>query len=199
MLLDNHVVNINHEVDEWLISFNQAISTQISKEASIDLLYKLFFNDSHWRDLLALTWKIQTISGNENIIPKIYESIVAVQARSFSIDIKRTLPREVKRADKKVIEVILTFETEFGKCEGIVRLYNDIDGDGIQDLLVGARYDNSGGSDKGAVWVLFLDTNGTVKWHQKIAQGSGGLTVTFDLGDMFGTCLLYTSPSPRDS
>ena len=55
---------------------------------------------------------------------------MAVQARSFSIDIKRTLPREVKRADKKVIEVILTFETEFGKCEGIVRLYNDIDGDG---------------------------------------------------------------------
>ena len=130
MLLNNHVVNINHEVDEWLISFNQAISTQISKEASIDLLYKLFFNDSHWRDLLALTWKIQTISGNENIIPKIYESIVAVQARSFSIDIKRTLPREVKRADKKVIEVILTFETEFGKCEGVVRLYNDIDPDG---------------------------------------------------------------------
>ena len=74
MLLNNHVVNINHEVDEWLISFNQAISTQISKEASIDLLYKLFFNDSHWRDLLALTWKIQTISGNENIIPKIYVS-----------------------------------------------------------------------------------------------------------------------------
>lgn len=130
MLLDNHVVNINHQVDEWLISFNQAISNQISKEASIDLLYKLFFNDSHWRDLLALTWKIQTISGNENIIHKIYESIVAVQARSFSIDIKRTLPREVKRADKKVIEVILTFETEFGKCEGVVRLYNDIDGDG---------------------------------------------------------------------
>ena len=87
MLLDNHVVNINHEVHEWLISFNQAISTQISKEASIDLLYKLFFKYCHWRDLLALTWKIQTISGNENIIPKIYESIVAVQARSFSTDI----------------------------------------------------------------------------------------------------------------
>jgi len=66
---------------------------------------------------------------------------------------------------------------------------NDIDGDGIQDLLVGARYDNSGGSNTGAVWVLFLDTNGTVKWHQKIAQGSGGLTVTFDLGDMFGTSI----------
>jgi len=33
----------------------------------------------------------------------------------------------------------------------------DLDGDGVGDLAVGARYDDDGGTDRGAVWVLFLD------------------------------------------
>ena len=86
---------------------------------------ELFLDDCHWRDLLALTWKIQTLSGKNNVINKIYESVLNVQAKDFLVDKNRAQPREVSRADKIVIEVILTFENKFGKCEGIVRLYND--------------------------------------------------------------------------
>ena len=37
----------------------------------------------------------------------------------------------------------------------------DLDGDGVTDLAVGAYFDNDGGSNRGAVWILFLNTNGT--------------------------------------
>ena len=124
-MLDNHITNITNQIDEWLINFNHAISSKANKETAIELLDELFLDDCHWRDLLALTWKIQTLSGKNNVINKIYESVLNVQAKGFLVDKNRAQPREVSRADKIVIEVILTFENKFGKCEGIVRLYND--------------------------------------------------------------------------
>ena len=124
-MLDNHIINITNQIDEWLINFNQAISSKANKETAIELLDELFLDDCHWRDLLALTWKIQTLSGKNNVINKIYESVLNFQAKDFLVDKNRAQPREVSRADKTVIEVILTFENKFGKCEGIVRLYND--------------------------------------------------------------------------
>ena len=33
----------------------------------------------------------------------------------------------------------------------------DLDGDGVGDLAVGAFFDDDGGEDRGAVWILFLD------------------------------------------
>ncbi|MDC3409897.1 NAD(P)/FAD-dependent oxidoreductase, partial [Alphaproteobacteria bacterium] len=85
----------------------------------------LFFEDSHWRDVLALTWKIQTVSGKSKIIEDLYNNILDVSAKHFQIDQERTPPREVIRGGKSVIEVILKFNTKFGECEGIVRLYED--------------------------------------------------------------------------
>ena len=52
----------------------------------------------------------------------------------------------------------------------------DLDGDGVGDLAVGAPRDDDGGTDRGAVWVLFLNTDGTVKSHQKISDTEGGFT-----------------------
>ncbi len=36
----------------------------------------------------------------------------------------------------------------------------DLDGDGVQDLAVGASSDDDGGFSRGAVWILFLNGNG---------------------------------------
>ena len=128
LLLDNHIVNIRNEVDNWLLSFNNAISRKNSNKNSLTNLDNLFFEDSHWRDILALSWKIQTISGKQNIIKKLNDKILDFTARDFSIDLERTSPREVIRAGKNVIEVILKFKTKYGQCEGILRLYQDNEG-----------------------------------------------------------------------
>ena len=61
----------------------------------------------------------------------------------------------------------------------------DLDGDGVTDLAVGAIYDDTGGTNRGAVHVLFMNSNGTVKSSQKIASGIGG-GPTLANGDQFG-------------
>ena len=124
-MLDNQIINIRSEVDNWLKSFNESILQQKNKDESIKILSNLFFVDSHWRDILALTWKIQTVSGKSKIIEDLYNNILDVSAKDFQIDQERTPPREVIRGGKSVIEVILKFNTKFGECEGIVRLYED--------------------------------------------------------------------------
>ena len=57
----------------------------------------------------------------------------------------------------------------------------DLNGDGIGDLAVGARLDDDGGTppnaNRGAVWILFLNADGTVDHHQKISSTEGGFTV----------------------
>ncbi len=62
----------------------------------------------------------------------------------------------------------------------------DLDGDGVGDLAVGAPRDDDGGGGHGAVWVLFLNTDGTVKSHQKISDTEGGFTGILEPGDLFG-------------
>jgi len=65
----------------------------------------------------------------------------------------------------------------------------DLDGDGHVDLLVGANLDDDGGTDRGAVWVLFLDASGGVLSQAKISASSGGFTGALDLLDDFGIAL----------
>ncbi len=67
-----------------------------------------------------------------------------------------------------------------------VESVGDLDGDGVTDLAVGAFYDDMGGTNRGAVHVLFLNSDGTVKSSQKIADGIGG-GPTLANGDYFGS------------
>ncbi|MEE9167909.1 MAG: T9SS type A sorting domain-containing protein [Candidatus Neomarinimicrobiota bacterium] len=62
----------------------------------------------------------------------------------------------------------------------------DLDGDGVTDLAVGAHFGNDGGANRGAVYVLFLNTDGTVKSFQKISDTAGSFTATLDNSDVFG-------------
>ena len=62
----------------------------------------------------------------------------------------------------------------------------DINGDGIIDLIVGARSDDDGATDAGAAYVLFMNENGTVNSHQKISALEGGFTDTLGASNFFG-------------
>lgn len=65
----------------------------------------------------------------------------------------------------------------------------DLEGDGVIDLAVGAPGDDSGGDNRGAVWVLFMNNNGTVDIARKIAHGSGGFGGNLDNNDRFGSAV----------
>jgi hypothetical protein len=61
----------------------------------------------------------------------------------------------------------------------------DLDRDGNMDIIVGAPQDDNGfGLYSGAVYILFLNTDGTVKDEVKISQNNSILDVT--QGDKFG-------------
>ncbi len=65
----------------------------------------------------------------------------------------------------------------------------DLDGDGVTEVAVGAPLEDGGGSRRGAVWVLFLHSDGTVKANVKIGHGSGGFTGTLQDVDQFGAAV----------
>lgn len=66
----------------------------------------------------------------------------------------------------------------------------DLDGDQVVDLAASATFDDDGpATNAGAVWILFLNTDGTVKGHQKISNIQGGFTGTLDDDDRFGSAL----------
>jgi hypothetical protein len=65
----------------------------------------------------------------------------------------------------------------------------DVNGDGVADLAVGAPGDDSNGSDRGAVWIVFLTPGGRVLDEQKLADGDGGFGGELDDGDRFGSAV----------
>jgi len=78
-----------------------------------------------------------------------------------------------------------------GKFGGDVESIGDLDGDGVPDLAVGAWADSDGGTARGALWVLFLDPDGSVKGHQKISDTAGGFTGVLDDLDRFGRSVAH--------
>jgi hypothetical protein len=65
----------------------------------------------------------------------------------------------------------------------------DRDGDGVGDLAVGAERDDDGGADSGALWVLHLNADGTVKSALKLSRTQGGLGSGVATGDQLGRSL----------
>jgi len=54
----------------------------------------------------------------------------------------------------------LNFNDAFGTA---ITNMGDLDGDGVNDLAVGASLDDSPGSNRGAVYIMFMDTDGSIK------------------------------------
>ena len=70
-----------------------------------------------------------------------------------------------------------------------VSALRDLDGDARLDLAVGAPGDDDGGTDCGAIWILLLESDGTVKSHRKISDLSGSFSGEIDPFDRFGISL----------
>ena len=63
----------------------------------------------------------------------------------------------------------------------------DLDGDGVPDLAAGATGDDDGAHDAGALWILFLNADATVKAETKISGTSGGFGGGALAGDEMGS------------
>ena len=61
-----------------------------------------------------------------------------------------------------------------------------MDGDGVNDIVVGDDYDGDGGTRSGAVYVTSLTADGVVKSAQKISNYYGNLPFSIGAGSCFG-------------
>src|SRR5215470_10905359 len=109
-------------VNHWLAQFERALA-----EPDDVLLKTLFHPDSHWRDVLALTWHIRTVNGSDAILRELRAHVGNANPAGFAIDPGRTAPREVTRAGTSAIEAIFGFETVEGRCSGVLRHTPDAD------------------------------------------------------------------------
>jgi len=109
------------EFARWLSQFEAALSA-----ADGVALASLFHADSHWRDVLALTWRIETVSGRDAVTAALLASHRTLSR--LAVDAGRTPPREVVRAGANTVEAIFKFETVDALGDGIVRLTPDADG-----------------------------------------------------------------------
>lgn len=106
--------------DTWLAQFDEVLS-----KPDESLLRTLFHPDSYWRDVLALSWNIQTLNGRDAILRQLPALARDMRPAGFAVAPGRAAPRRVMRAGTNAIEAIFNFETKVGRGSGIIRLIPD--------------------------------------------------------------------------
>ncbi|MCK1361504.1 NAD(P)/FAD-dependent oxidoreductase [Bradyrhizobium sp. 199] len=120
--------DISVAAQAWLDEFEHMLGR--SDPATLE---RLFLADSFWRDVLALSWNLQTLAGRNTIAPALAALAPKAAPTNFKIAPGRAPPRWVSRAGTNTIEAIFNFETAIGRGSGIVRLIPDsTDGDGLK-------------------------------------------------------------------
>jgi cation diffusion facilitator CzcD-associated flavoprotein CzcO len=117
--------DISASVENWLAEFGRALEFPNNAD-----LRSLFHAESFWRDVLALSWNLQTLNGADAILEELPALAGRTAPRRFKIDPERAPPRRVRRAGTETIEGIFKFETDQGRGHGIVRLTPDADDGG---------------------------------------------------------------------
>ena len=107
-------------VEEWLGQLEQALIQQDSQS-----LNALFLSQSYWRDVLALTWNIQTLCGAETISEAISERSKDAGLSNIQVELVDMPPRQITRVGTETIEAFFIFKTRVGRGRGIVRLCPD--------------------------------------------------------------------------
>src|SRR5437016_295727 len=108
--------------ESWLARFERALAMPGRAR-----LKTLFHADSHWRDVLALTWQIKTVDGSDAILRELPTHAARARPTGFKLDPRRTVPRNARRAGTDAIEAIFNFETAQGRGTGVLRLTPDAD------------------------------------------------------------------------
>ena len=111
------------EAKTWLDEFAAALEA-----GETGRIAALFAAECHWRDLLAFTWDLHSVSGPEAIAARLQPCLAPMAPRGVRLAEGRTPPRLVRRAGTEAVEVIFDFETVVGPCNGVVRLVREAGG-----------------------------------------------------------------------
>jgi putative flavoprotein involved in K+ transport len=107
-------------VARWLQDFEAALRQRDPAAAA-----GLFLPDGHWRDIVAFTWHVTTVTGTAQIRGMLTDTAAATRPMHMRIDPRRTAPRWVSRAGTDAIEAFFQFDTAVGRGNAVLRLAPD--------------------------------------------------------------------------
>ena len=107
---------------EWLERVESALS-------SVTELETLFAEGAHWRDAVAFTWDILTISGGSKIASVLAQRQAEMGARDFRLSPEPSAQVKM-RGGRTVVEAFFDFTTKVGVGRGVVRIPWDEDSRG---------------------------------------------------------------------
>ncbi|MCL4857274.1 MAG: integrin alpha, partial [Flavobacteriales bacterium] len=89
---------------------------------------------------------------------------------------------------QKISDTQGNFTAPFNNSDRFESICNlgDFNGDGINDILAGAKWDDDGGIDKGAIYILYMNANATVNSYSKISDLSGNFNGVLQNIEVFG-------------
>jgi cation diffusion facilitator CzcD-associated flavoprotein CzcO len=103
--------------ETWLTAFEARLT---SRDAAG--LAALFHPDCHWRDILAFTWHITPLAGQDVVAARLVAEQDRAGAHGFHLPEGRKPPRRVRRLGINSVEAIFEFKTAIGRGAGIIRL-----------------------------------------------------------------------------
>ncbi len=82
--------DVSIAAEDWLAQFESAIA-----KPDESALKTLFLPESYWRDVLALSWNLQTVNGADAVLTELKARVGSAAPRGFRIDPDRAPPRRV--------------------------------------------------------------------------------------------------------
>src|SRR5918994_7015276 len=98
------------QVEQWLSSFEDALARGDAAGAAA-----LFLEDSYWRDLVAFSWNLKTVEGQDGVQDMLEATLASTKPRGFATT-------EPPAEAEGVVEGWFEFETETGRGHGLLRL-----------------------------------------------------------------------------
>jgi len=102
---------------ETLATETLSTLTAALEKGEIDAAVELFRADCFWRDLVAFTWNLKTVEGQEGVRDLLTNQLSAIAPGGFRID-----PNETVTGGDGLVEAWIEFETETGRGYGHLRL-----------------------------------------------------------------------------
>ena len=102
---------------EWIGAFDAALAG-----GSEIALSELFVSDSHWRNLIGISWHFATFSGRHTLAREMLQRAATAGASGFRIDTAALTPRHAVVAGREIIEAVISFDTAEGPGIGALRL-----------------------------------------------------------------------------
>ena len=121
--------------------------------------------------------------------------VALVSALSIAATATATTSRTSPRADTVAVATRIGARElgsalpEGARFGSAVAALGDLNGDGVSDVAVGAFADDGDGNRRGAIWIVFLRKDGTVRSARRISAGESGFVGPLADHDRFGSGL----------